>query len=198
MRITIISDWHGNFDLKPIRGTDIICVCGDMLRNNKVHKYEKWLASLPAKYVLVIPGNHDIPLKTEFWQPSVRPEKVINPIATPFTYEGIKFGGICWSSGDVDLSYIWAFTTYNMAFLKEKMNKVPACDILLSHCPPSCREMLIGNNIDIGHPSMIDWAIDNNCKHIFCGHIHEHSGKQIEVAGVKVHNAACTLITVEI
>ena len=196
VKIAILSDWHGDFNLHVIPQSDIICVCGDMLKNNDVHKYEKWLMNLPCELVLVIPGNHDIPLKKENWQPKEQ-NKVFNPIRQPVTYKGITFGGFCWSYADsIEMAYIWSFMTLETSALRRRLAKVPACDILLSHAPPSCREMLIDDCRDIGVPGMIEWAIDNNCKHIFCGHIHERAGKVLEIAGVNIVNAALSLMTI--
>jgi len=194
MKVTIISDWHGNFNLFSVPESDVICICGDMMCNNSTHKYEKWLSTLPAKLVLVVPGNHDIPLKHEMWEPPCN-NKVFNPIRQPVKYQGITFGGFCWSfTESIEMAAYWSFMTTDRARIKQRMTNVPACDVLITHSPPSCREMLIKNNMDIGVPNMIDWVLDNNCKHIFCGHIHEHGGTVHNVAGVQVVNAALSMI----
>lgn len=171
----------------------MICVCGDMLESRNVKRYEQWLLNLPADIVLVVPGNHDIELQ-ETWEP--RGEgKVFNPIVKPVIYQGVTFGGFCWSYTDYpEMAAYWSFMTIDIQRIKLRMNKVPPCDVLLSHSPPSCREMLIRDNVDIGVPNMIEWALSNQCKHIFCGHIHEHGGTINEVAGINVINAACSLI----
>ena len=58
--------------------------------------------------------------------------------------------------------------------------------------------MEIFNGLDIGVPGMLQWAARNACQFIFCGHVHEHSGKTFEWNGLKVVNAACTLVTIDI
>ena len=198
MKITVISDWHGDFDLvKNIPESDVICVCGDMVgRASDFAFYPEWLENLPANLVLVVPGNHDVLLK-EDWRPESK--KVFNPIRRPVEYQGIVFGGFCWCYTDTPvLEEVWAFMTTNKAFLKEKLSDLPKCDVLLSHSPPAGCDMPMYDGIDIGVPGLLEWANANECKYIVCGHIHEHSGVALNFGGTEIINAACTLTTFEI
>ena len=198
MKITVVSDWHGNFKrTKDIPTSDVICVCGDMIgRSYDMAVYPNWLENLPARLVLVIPGNHDVFLY-EHWAPDSI--KVFNPTKTPVEYKGVTFGGFCWSyTEDPILEEVWKFMTTNRSFLSERLGCLPRCDVLLSHSPPLGCDMEIFNGLDIGVPGMLPWAKQNRCQLIVCGHVHEHSGKIFEADGVKVVNAACTIVTLDI
>lgn len=199
MKITALSDWHGNFRLcKDIPNSDVICVCGDMIaRTYDVSIYPEWLENLPAKLVLVIPGNHDA-LIDEYWEPNSK--KVFNPNIKPVEYEGVTFGGLSWCyTEDPILEEVWDFMTTNKRFLEDKLYSLSKCDVLLSHSPPANCDMEIFSGQDIGIPGLLDWATERlGCKIIVCGHVHEHSGATFEKNGLKVINVACTMTTFEI
>jgi len=198
MKVTILSDWHGNFNLFPIPHSDVICVCGDMIsRTYDIAIYPGWLESLPAKVVLVIPGNHDV-LFNETWAPE-NSEKVFNPVKQPITFKGVTFGGFAWNYTDSqNLAEVWQFMTTDVNLIKDRLSDLQKCDILLSHSPPAGCNMPMYNGEDIGVPGLLEWAIYNGCKYIVCGHIHEQSGSIHNVKNVSVLNTACNMITFEI
>ena len=198
MKISIISDWHGDFELvNYIPQSDVICVCGDMVgRVSDFAYYPVWLEGLPAERVFVVPGNHDVLIK-EDWDP--QSNKVFNLANQTIKYKDIVFGGFCWCyTTSSSLETVWEYMTTNRKFLSQKVDDLKKCDVLVSHSPPAACDMPMFDGTDIGVPGLLEWAHKNECKYIFCGHVHEQSAVIRQFGDTEIINAACTLISFEI
>lgn len=152
LRLVFISDTHERHDDVDIPNCDILIHTGDMTRYGDAHvlkDVDAWFGSLlkdgiVRKRILVVPGNHDVSLHSEFaerfwWRYSDNPEQhhaVTFQHATVLRDEaceidGLRFYGMPWC---VDY-HGWAFMTRDMA---SKCARIPNhVDILLTHHPPA-------------------------------------------------------------
>lgn len=76
-RILIMSDTHSALPdpdsdypfAKPLPKADIAIHCGDLTSTGKLHQHDRALTllkALPAPLKIVIPGNHDLTLDSEY------------------------------------------------------------------------------------------------------------------------------------
>ena len=205
MKITAISDWHGDLNSVPVPESDVVCICGDMMANRYVEPYYKWMESLPTKKVLFIPGNHDIPLVDYTSVSSLEQGliKVWDLRLGPITIEGITFAGFWWSycHDAPELEQIWAYMTPYYEKIKKHVDEIPACDVLVSHSPPRGILDLVGGRRSVGAPGLFEKCVENKTQFLFCGHIHEARGRHDLNHGegiLSVLNVACTMHTLDI
>lgn len=149
MKICGISDIHGNL-LVNIPQCDVLCICGDVValniqRNIEASrhwwktKFIKWIENLSCKKVIVVPGNHDFSLEYEYrhdWETykqhmnDLSKGKLVFLIDELYKYEGIKFYGTPWINFIEFQEGRWAFDS------EHPYEKIPQCDILLTHDSP--------------------------------------------------------------
>ena len=166
MKICGISDIHGDLNIN-IPECDVLCICGDVINLNDQRdipaskhwwetRFVKWVASLPCKKVIVIPGNHDFFLErmyTECWgwfkdhMTLLTDKKLEFLIDESFYYEDIHFYGTPWISPIMFQEGKWAFEHPDWWNLEDKKRykyyqEIPKCDILLTHDNPFENEAL--------------------------------------------------------
>ena len=166
MKICGISDIHGNLNIN-IPECDVLCICGDVINLNDQRdiptskhwwetRFVKWVASLPCKKVIVIPGNHDFFLErmyTECWgwfkdhMTLLTDKKLEFLIDESFYYEDIHFYGTPWISPIMFQEGKWAFEHPDWWNLEDKKRykyyqEIPKCDVLLTHDNPFENEAL--------------------------------------------------------
>lgn len=162
MRICGISDIHGNLYNK-IPECDVLCICGDIVPLNEQRamdasatwwnrRFTKWAKELPCKKIIVVPGNHDFYLEKLYnegtWTEAkevmreLTTNKVEMLIDESYTYEGITFYGTPWIQPIGFQEGIWAFE-YSTSKINDKLfEKIPKCDILLTHDNPNYNKRL--------------------------------------------------------
>ena len=177
MKIAATSDLHGH--LPKIPECDILCIAGDICpvwNHDLTYQFEwlrrefhEWLKEIPAKHVCATWGNHDwIAEKMPDMIPKVRCTFLMDELVE---VEGLKIYGSPWQKRFFD----WAFNL-DEPELCEVFNKIPPCDILITHSPPlgigdwSFREYT-------GSPMLLRKIEDLQPKlHVF-GHIHKGYGR---------------------
>lgn len=159
MKIIGISDIHGN--LINIPKCDVLCIAGDIInlndqRNNEASdkwwrtRFVKWANTLDCGKIFVVPGNHDFYLDY-LYKDKDKYQKFINLIYTLTfgkveilidtltEYKGKTFYGCPWIQPITFQIGKWAFESDN---LKELYNKIPICDVLITHDSPKKNDLL--------------------------------------------------------
>jgi Icc-related predicted phosphoesterase len=147
-------------------------------------RFNEWLRTLNFRSILVIPGNHD----TIYEDDSVRAMKAITNgrvlIDEMVEIDGLKIWGSPWTP----TFYNWGFNA-NKYKMQEIVNKIPKCDVLITHGPPYLIQDWSGPQ-HVGCPALRN-AILGRIKpklHVF-GHIHAGAGAHTE-DGIQFINAA--------
>ena len=161
MKICGISDIHGDLNIN-IPECDVLCICGDVINLNDQRdipaskhwwetRFVKWVASLPCKKVIVIPGNHDFFLErmySECWgwfkdhMTLLTNKKLEFLIDESFYYEDVHFYGTPWIEPILFQEGRWAFERN----FNENSIEIPKCDVLLTHDNPYKNENVRVNN----------------------------------------------------
>jgi len=198
IRFVCISDTHGKHRKIPpdfIPNGDVLIHAGDMtLRGGpkSIKDFAEWLKGLPHKHKVLIAGNHDVTLDTDFFKAYYRRFHFKKAIDTkpcldavskkPLTYlnnesvtiEGVKIYGSPIST----MFFNWAFMRYRGPECRIEWEKIPTdTDILITHGPPlghgdECKSGLRAGCMDLLH------TVQQRVRplyHIF-GHIHEDAG----------------------
>lgn len=220
MKVVGISDIHGQlFSKKNIPECDIVCICGDIMpleidRNIIastawfVGEFIPWCNSLPCKYVLFTPGNHDFLFDELYCKKLLNPTQIMKMllgnnkknskvkllIDSSFEYEGKRFYGTPWCP---KLSH-WAFykDSYN---LEQLFKKIPLdADVVMTHCPSTIGDsgtvLQQGWNFlrRLGCEELTTELFDRQSfiKYTLCGHIHSGDHNPIEIGGMRVVNVS--------
>lgn len=159
MKIIGISDIHGN--LVNIPKCDVLCIAGDIINLNDQKNLEKsdkwwrtrfikWANQIDCGKIFVVPGNHDFYIE-QLYKDKKQYQKFINElytltfgkvevlIDTLTEYKGKTFYGCPWIQPITFQIGKWAFESNN---LKEIYEKIPICDILITHDSPIKNDIL--------------------------------------------------------
>ena len=167
MKICGISDIHGDLNIN-IPECDVLCICGDVINLNDQRdipaskhwwetRFVKWVASLPCKKVIVIPGNHDFFLErmyNECWgwfkdhMTLLTDKKLEFLIDESFYYEDIHFYGTPWINPIKFQEGKWAFEDKAYAFGNPPPYNIPKCDVLITHDNPEENNRLYMESIN--------------------------------------------------
>lgn len=188
MKIIATSDFHSNFNYS-IPKADTIIIAGDITELGIEEEWDKaseFIQSLPHKYKLIIPGNHDF---------NIELLKLDNNsmllVDQEVTIEGLKFYGCPWTRGDS----CWAYSTRDKKVLREKYGKIPLdTNILISHMPPyGILDICVNTNQSEGSSALLSKInrLPNLRYHIF-GHFHEASG-EATIGNITFFNVSKTL-----
>lgn len=176
MRIVAVSDTHSRHRKLVLPEADIFIHAGDFTnrgRPEEIEDFNDWLGTLPYRYKLVVPGNHDlsIPKMTRRERESMLSNATLL-IDDWVTLEGVKFYGTPW----VSLYGNWAYMLRE-ADLKAKYDLIPEdTDVLISHGPPQTVLDLTFRGVCAGS-EMLRQRVEAIAPkvHVF-GHIHEGYG----------------------
>ena len=176
MRICGISDIHGNL-IKDIPKCDVLCICGDIVplgiqrqMDDSIkwfqNEFANWVKDLPCKKVIAVPGNHDFYLENKLkeWKGFVEDYEIYTDgkvrflVDELFNYEGVSFYGTPWINPI--LFGKWAFEYSTDEVEDNPFEKIPKCDILLTHDNPN-------HNHSLGHYCF------GKYKHHLFGHWHD-------------------------
>jgi Icc-related predicted phosphoesterase len=190
-----LSDTHAHFPPLP-KDAELVLHTGDFcpnfLRNGRVENeredQEAWLRRkqftitkwLGGRRMLVIQGNHD-------WATIVGPnvQDITNTVLTEYD---VTFAGF---------PYVPSFGPWAHGLPPEQLEvaarHIPACDVLLAHCPPyGVLDMCPSGHI--GNQGLTERLRDPNPPMlVLCGHVHESGGGAIEFHNSWVMNNATTM-----
>ncbi len=175
MRIVCLSDTHELHREVEVPQGDLLIHAGDFTffskRPSMLRDFNEWLGSMPHRYKLVVPGNHDFLLEEP------RNRSVITN-AVMLVDSGIKIQGIkIWGSPVTPL-YGGAFGLSDAADRKRHWAKIPEdTDIVITHGPAfGILDRNTDSDIYQGCPELRD-AIQRVRPrlHVF-GHVHSGYG----------------------
>jgi len=137
VKVVAISDLHGY--LPKIEPCDLLLIAGDICpyqNHNLLFQkmwlnttFRDWLGTVPAKYVVAIPGNHDLIFEQKPHEVPTLPWFCL--IDNWVEVDGVTIYGIPWQRRFFD----WAFNL-DEPELDKKYEAIPDCDIIVSHGPP--------------------------------------------------------------
>lgn len=159
MRIVCVSDTHLMHERGPLEvpDGDLLIHAGDALAGGSLSElvvFCGWLAKLPHRRKVFVPGNHDWPFEQDLAAAKARlPEGVICLVDEEAVVDGLRIYGSPWQPEFMD----WAFNLPRGHRLREKWNRVPnGVDILVTHGPPL-------RILDLNYAS----------EHVGCGDLHD-------------------------
>ena len=134
MRIVLISDTHGLHRQLEVPNGDLLIHAGDFTLNSKppsiVSDFNSWLGSLPHRYKIIIPGNHEFILEEQRNRGAIT--NAILLVDSGVEIEGLKI----WGSPATPL-YGGAFGKSRPEDRKKLWASIPeGLDILVTHTPP--------------------------------------------------------------
>lgn len=197
LKIIAISDVHNRYKDLKVPTCDILISAGDYSfegRSTDTHNFHKWLNEQDARYVISIPGNHELGVEKDF-----NLHKVIAEAACPtvhFLEEGlVEIEGLkIWCSAYTPFFCDWAYNVVGNEELKKHWDRIPeGIDILVTHGPPygMLDEVFRPPTYEehVGCAELWDAVLKIKPKaHIF-GHTHYHYGFK-EFNGIKFYNVA--------
>ena len=137
MKVVCISDTHTFENEIEVPDGDVLIHAGDATIEGspeEVAAFGWWLDAQPHKHKIVIAGNHD-------WLFERVPEQARYLINFPGVHylqdsgveiNGVRFYGSPWQPRFHD----WAFNVDRGAAIKQKWDRIPKCDVLITHGPP--------------------------------------------------------------
>ena len=185
IRIVGISDTHGSHEcVAPING-DILVVAGDFCGMGgwqDIVNFNTWLGTLPHRYKIVVPGNHDLVCQNNNGLMKTAFTNAIYLDMEAAEVMGVKFFGVPWTPEFYNWAYMYPRDS-------EKAERIWAAvpedtNILISHGTPYGAEYIGCVKDSFGRPGE-----DVGCKVLrkrmielpmlqasFHGHIHSGSG----------------------
>src|SRR5262245_38938257 len=139
MKTVAISDQHGT--LPEVPRCDLLLLAGDIcpLRGHGVERqaawldtdFRRWLASVPARKVIGVAGNHDFIFEKA---------PALVPVDLPWTYlqdqgtiwDGLRIWGTPWQPW----FFGWAFNLYEEDLVAKWAMIPDGTDVLVLHAPP--------------------------------------------------------------
>lgn len=171
--IYAFSDTHGHHRaLQVPEDADIIICAGDAVEDDlKGVEYDDfiaWFASLPAKWKLFVPGNHELSFRRSRYKSIVQQFEAAGIIVLQDAVEecdGVVIGSISRDASIAD---------------EDIPNDI---DILVTHWPPYG---ILDN--DLGSPDILNFVLKAQPKWHLFGHIHETEGQQFQLGSTICQN----------
>lgn len=189
MQIVCISDTHNFHSAVDVPDGDILIHAGDGTisgTREEVTDLADWMSSLPHKWKIFVPGNHDwLFEKHEQLASAIMARGVVHLQDDLCFIEGLRIYGSPWQPE----FFNWAFNLPRGKALADKWAQIPeGIDILITHGPPHGILDEAGG-LNKGCYDLLDRvkAIQPRL-HVF-GHIHEGYG-EIELYGTTFVNAS--------
>jgi len=205
MRLVCMSDTHGFHKKLTIPDGDMFICAGDFSMRAKmshVVEFARWVDSLPHKYKIVVPGNHDMACEgNELWAQ----EEFAPAVFFRHDYHyvgGLRIFGSAYSSSIFEPSeWCYDYPRYGEfgPRLWSAIRDYPV-DVLITHGPPRTIGDRVISQHDREDPHDGDGALLRVVKdiqpkvHIF-GHIHEGYGSYtIQDCSTRFYNVSvCTV-----
>lgn len=190
MKICFISDTHGQHEKFKIPECDVVCHTGDVSMSGSKEEVESflgWFSKISAEKVFIA-GNHDFLFQdyADLAEDAVgKYEGIAYLKDSSFIIDGVKFYGSPWQPWFHD----WAFNLDRGESIKKMWDKIPKCDVLLTHGPPMgiLDRVWLGENV--GCEELLAAVGRVRPKIHAFGHIHENTGV-VEEAGIRFVNSA--------
>ena len=190
MKIWHISDTHTKhkeLDLSPLQeNLDMIIHTGDAgtsrdisHNDGEIRDFLQWYSSLPVKYKLFIPGNHDTSIGQNLW----KADKVLEEydihmlINKTIEIEGVKIFGSPYTPA---FGFGWAFNSQRHKIQKHWNLIEEGTDIVAVHGPPKGMLDLNKEYISCGCGTLTYILGQIKPKYCLFGHIHEDGGKLLQ------------------
>lgn len=177
-KLVFISDTHSFHRRFDIPEGDFIIHCGDISGMSKVEElvdFTDWFSSLPHKYKILIPGNHDLIFEDncDRAREITDAENIIVLIEQGIELEGIKF----WGSPITPFFCNWAFNRFRGPLIEKHWDNIPNdTDVLITHGPPSGILDKCSNREKVGCEDLLNRIKLVKPKYHAFGHIHHSYG----------------------
>ncbi|MHA2012794.1 MAG: metallophosphoesterase family protein [Candidatus Helarchaeota archaeon] len=176
MKIVALSDTHGRHWELNIPKCDLFIFAGDagLTTYQRVYDFKEWLDTIPAKYKIIVMGNHDE--ICEFEGKKVCKDFFDNAIY--LENESVEIEGIkIWGSPFSKEFNGWSFMKYDHE-LKEIWDLIPEdTDIVITHtCPFGILDQVGWKNQ--GSQTLLNRIKEIQPKIFIGGHLHEHGGNK--------------------
>lgn len=200
LRLAFISDTHEMEDRIDVPECDYLFHAGDITfrgEYEKIQKFDDWcgsqiLSGNVKREVIAIAGNHDLKAETnpEMWEACINnftylKDEMIeigDPNGRP-----IKVYGSPWTPRFYD----WAFNADRGSEIRKHWDKIPKCDILITHGPPFG---VLDKNQEGQHVGCVDLReaiLRIRPKIHVCGHIHEGAGLGMLGSTLVINASSC-------
>lgn len=181
MKITVISDTHGQHDSLTLPTGDMVIHCGDISPEGtigEVNSFLQWFKDLPYRHKVFIAGNHDWLFETQrSLVKSMIPDNVIYLEDNLTEIEGIKIYGTPVSPPFCN----WAFNREPERIIRHWQNIPSGIDILVTHCPPyGILDYVEFEGDGVGCPILKTELKRIRPRYHCFGHIHERYGQETE------------------
>jgi len=191
LRIVATSDTHYKVDVKKwIPDGDVFSHAGDLMRTGYPSDFEEqleWLAELPHKTKLYVPGNHDFHLQV---YPGPALQQLRNVGVTVVGLPGnTHFQTYVLDNGKrvLGLPYVtglprWAFNAtpdiiHDVLVSATRTDGKP--DIVVSHSPVNGFLDTVPGNKHVGIDAYVPFRRGVKPAYWICGHIHESYGEMV-------------------
>jgi len=138
MRVVVISDTHTFEDRISIPDGDVLIHAGDFTIEGavaEVSRFCAWLHKQPHRHKIVVAGNHDWLFEKSPKQARAFIENV--PSAYYLQDSAIKIQGVTFYGAPWQPSFCnWAFNVDRGEPIKHYWDRIPSCDVLITHGPP--------------------------------------------------------------
>ncbi len=195
IKIVMISDTHEMHRSLKIPKCDLLIHAGDITGKGDVPKlmdFNEWLGDLRSqglvKQSVIIAGNHDLTLEK---YPDLG-DKIFTNCHYLFDSSVEVFGLKIYGSPYTPRFYDWAFNV-DRDKMRPVWDKIPQCDILITHGPPMGIGDLTPRGDRAGCQSLLEAITRLRPRLHVCGHIHAGYGVYTSSFGTIVVNASsCT------
>ena len=197
MRLVATSDTHYPVDVKKwVPDGDVFVHAGDLMLTGYPSDFEEqldWLAELPHKHKLLIPGNHDFHLEV-YPGPALQQLRKAGVMVVGLPgnedYESLKLPNEMTLLG---VPYVTNLPRWSFNSTEERiwdfMRRKGYHDIIVSHAPIHRVLDTLPNNRSVGSEAFRAYARHYKPKHWIHGHIHECYGAS-KCYGTNVYNVA--------
>jgi calcineurin-like phosphoesterase family protein len=199
MRLVATSDTHSPVDPKKIPDGDVFVHAGDIMTTGYLDEWRwavEWLAALPHKVKLFVPGNHDFHMQV-YPGPALQDMRragvtvVGLPGNNDYTSCLLPNGKRLLGLPQVTNLPRWAFSSTE-AELADYLSKLPdyKYDIVVSHAPVYGYLDVSGRTgTSVGNRVYPNFLADKKPELWIHGHIHEGYG-HVKVDGCDIYNVA--------
>jgi Icc-related predicted phosphoesterase len=177
MKLTIISDTHGQQDKLGRLSGEVLIHCGDMFNmfdqnHEEFDRMDAWLGQQDFDLILCVGGNHDFETQKRSAWVDTPFRNAVYLEGSDYVYKGVRFFGAPWIP---DLRG-QAFFTMEEA-LPQKWAHIPDnADVVITHTPPAGVLDVSSRGLKLGCPHLRT-AINRIQPAIHCfGHVHASSG----------------------
>ena len=177
MKLTIISDTHGEHEKLVGLVGDVLIHCGDMFNmfnqdDEDFDRMDAWFGRQDFDLVLCTGGNHDFELQKRSCEAESPFQNAIYLEGKVHEHKGVRFFGAPWVP---DLFGQAFFTTDDD--LCEKWSDIPiGIDVVITHTPPAGILDISSSGLQLGCHHLLA-AVERTSPAIHCfGHVHASSG----------------------